>query len=190
MTDVANAVFDGTDAVMLSGETANGSFPVDAVSAMGMIVRNAELVNNYYATFSFVRDFTPKPFSTDEAVASCAVKSCIDLGAALILVLTADGAEARLVSKYRPNAPILVLTPSEAQVRATSSWFGQYAMRVERSFSLTLDARSGQSGGAIDLGVRYARDLGIFPQGTGPVPVVVLAHDEAGRGCVASPDGA
>ncbi|KAJ1479375.1 pyruvate kinase, partial [Baffinella frigidus] len=104
---------------------------------MAIIVRNPELVNNYYATFSFVRDFTPKPFSTDEAVASCAVKSCIDANAQVILVFTATGNEARLVSKYRPNAPILVLTPNEAVLRCASAFFGQYTMLLEPGSPLT-----------------------------------------------------
>ena len=67
MTDVANAVFDGCDAVMLSGETANGAFPTQAVDIMARICRSAEIGVNYYQAFDFIRTFTPKPVGTVEA---------------------------------------------------------------------------------------------------------------------------
>lgn len=70
MTDVANAVFDGVDAVMLSGETANGSFPAQAVDIMARICRSAEIGVNYYQTYDFIRSFTTKPIGTVEATVS------------------------------------------------------------------------------------------------------------------------
>lgn len=79
ITDVANAVFDGVDAVMLSGETANGSYPDDAVAIMAKICLSAELGVNYYQVFNYIRDFTPKPVGTVEAVASTMAKNAADV---------------------------------------------------------------------------------------------------------------
>ena len=68
--DVANAVLDGTDCVMLSGETANGDYPINAVQIMARICVEAEKVFNYKRAFNDMKSFTPQPYSTTEAVAS------------------------------------------------------------------------------------------------------------------------
>ena len=91
MTDVANAVLDGTDSVMLSGETANGSFPVAAVSTMAAICQNAEQMVDCGKRFNYLHDYTPKPVSDAEAVASSAVQCAMDMGAKAIIVLTTTG---------------------------------------------------------------------------------------------------
>ena len=81
MTDVANAVYDGTDAVMLSGETANGSFPDTAVAIMARICEQAETGVNYYQVGTFIRDFTNRPFGTVEATLCTVAKNAVDIGA-------------------------------------------------------------------------------------------------------------
>eukprot|EP00474_Spongospora_subterranea_P009291 CRZ09749.1 hypothetical protein [Spongospora subterranea] len=109
-TDVANAVFDGSDCVMLSGETAKGSFPVEAVSVMAKICATAELAIDHENVFDNILTQTAKPLSRAEAIASSAVKIDINLDAALIIVLTESGASARFVAKYRPSIPVISVT--------------------------------------------------------------------------------
>jgi len=113
-TDVANAVLDGTDAVMLSGETAGGEYPIEAVRTMASICREAEGAINYSKLYNAMRNTVnlsrDVPLDTPEAIASSAVKTVIDMGAKLLVVLTETGRTARLVAKYRPAVPLLVLT--------------------------------------------------------------------------------
>jgi pyruvate kinase len=170
-------VFDGTDAVMLSGETANGSFPEDAVKTMAAIAANAELVNNYYATYSFIRDFSPKPFSPEESLASNAAKAVIDCKASLCIVVCTDGVKSRSVSKYRPSVPVVVLTSTEWVAKQSNSYFGQYACMLDQ-VSCVLDRTSMQSGGVIDKGIQFAKNLKLLPAGQSAV--VIIAEDSTG----------
>jgi pyruvate kinase len=119
-SDVANAVLDGSDAVMLSGETANGAHPFAAVSFMSRICCEAEGVTNYAQLFAAIRESTLSEVGTmsiPEAVASSAVKTAIDMAAKVIIVCSETGNTARLISKYRPAAPILVLTTTDDSAR-------------------------------------------------------------------------
>ena len=122
-TDVANAILDGSDAVMLSGETASGQYPVQAVNMMARICLQAEAVIDYGKLYLAVRGSTMGTMGlmhTAEAIASSAVKTAMDMGAKAILVLTESGNTARLVTKYRPAQPVLVLTSSH--VTAQQTW--------------------------------------------------------------------
>jgi pyruvate kinase len=115
-TDVANAVLDGTDSVMLSGETAGGQYPLEAVTMMAHICREAESVIDYQSLYLAVRGSTISNMGhmvTSEAIASSAVKTALDMDAKMLVVLTESGNTARMVAKYRPKMPILVLTPSK-----------------------------------------------------------------------------
>jgi len=116
-TDVANAVLDGTDCVMLSGETAKGAWPIQAVQTMSSICVEAESAINYGKLYlatrnSVIVDNKGAPLDTPEAIASSAVKTVHDMRAKMIVVLTESGNTARLVAKYRPPCPFLVLTSS------------------------------------------------------------------------------
>jgi pyruvate kinase len=177
MTDVANAVFDGTDAVMLSGETANGAFPEAAVQTMAAIAANAELVNNYYALYSFIRDFTPKPFTPEESLASSAAKAVLDCNASLCIVITTDGVNSNLVSKYRPSVPVVVLTSTDWVAKQANGHFGQYACKLDE-VSPMLDPNSMKAGGAIDRGIQFAKSHKLLRDG--PSDVIIIAEDTNG----------
>ncbi|KNC55268.1 pyruvate kinase [Thecamonas trahens ATCC 50062] len=114
-TDVANAVFDGTDCVMLSGETASGLYPLEAVQVMARICVESEAALSFRERFEKTRAtqlaLTPV-INHAEAIASSAVKTATDIGAKLIVVLTETGRTARLLSKYFPEAVILAITAS------------------------------------------------------------------------------
>mmetsp|Transcript_6350 Transcript_6350/g.7683 ORF Transcript_6350/g.7683 Transcript_6350/m.7683 type:complete len:516 (-) Transcript_6350:983-2530(-) len=120
-TDVANAVLDGTDCVMLSAETSRGLYPIETVNIMSSICREAEGAINYDKLYLAVRNTVNGErrsyLTTPEAIASSAVKTCIDMGAKMLVVLTETGRTPRLVAKYRPKIPILVLTASASIAR-------------------------------------------------------------------------
>ena len=108
-TDVANSVLDGTDCVMLSGETAAGSYPVEAVQIMSDICREAESYVDNYAFFKHLIDHQPIPMDTLESLTSSAVRSAHKVGAELIVCLAKTGRTAQLIAKYRPSAEILAV---------------------------------------------------------------------------------
>lgn len=117
VTDVANAVFDGTDCVMLSGESANGKYPSQTVATMAKICREAEKNLNYRNLFKFARDSVESHLSVSESIASSTVKTAWDIDAKLILGLTASGKTAHLISKYRPHCVVLCVTTDEQVAR-------------------------------------------------------------------------
>jgi len=128
-SDVANAVFDGTDAVMLSGETAVGRFPVEAVEAMVRIAREAE------ATPHLVHPPPPAVGALDVAATVCkaGVSAAADLNARAVVAFTETGATARMVSRFRPHAPIVGITPFERTRRRMALYRGvEAAPRIPR----------------------------------------------------------
>jgi pyruvate kinase len=127
-SDVANAVFDGTDAVMLSGETAIGRWPVEAVEAMVRICHEAE------ATPYLGHPPAPPTGGLDVTATVCraAVAAAADLDARAIVAFSESGATARFVSRFRPRMPIVGLTPFESTRRRMALYWGvEAAGRVE-----------------------------------------------------------
>jgi len=110
VSDVANAVLDGADCVMLSGETAKGSYPIQSVLMMAETCYLAESAICYPPLFEELRDSTRRPTETVETVAMAAVAAAMEQKAGAILVLSTSGNTARLISKYRPNVPIITVT--------------------------------------------------------------------------------
>lgn len=129
-TDVANAILDGSDCVMLSGETANGGYPVEVVSIMAKLCIEAENCINYENVFSLITKFTPKPISTKEAMCAASVKTAVDVNAKLIIVITETGATARIVAKYRPVQNILALCMSSSVIRQMNLIRGVISLKI------------------------------------------------------------
>ncbi len=116
-SDVANAILDGTDAVMLSAETAVGAYPVEAVGVMARIALATEAQYHFAAP-------QPERASDAHAVSSAAHTLAREAGAKLIVVFTRTGASAQLISKERPSMPIVAFTPSETVYRRLALWWG------------------------------------------------------------------
>ncbi|GGA32829.1 pyruvate kinase [Paenibacillus physcomitrellae] len=107
--DVFNAVMQGADVVMLSGESAAGKYPVKAVQTMATVAKKAESVLNYQEQFN--RKRMQHPSDITEVISQSAVNASLELKAEAIIVSTESGFTARMVSKYRPEAPIIAVTP-------------------------------------------------------------------------------
>jgi len=118
-SDVANAVLDGSDCVMLSGETAGGKFPENAVTIMRRVCQEAEKHIDHSSLYLHTRVgvLSHGCVSSMEAIASSAVKTALDMTAAVILVVTESGLTAQIVAKYRPSCPILAYSGVEQTVR-------------------------------------------------------------------------
>lgn len=121
VSDVANAIYDGTDAVMLSAETSVGAFPVQTVQYMARIAREAERSINKRG---FQDPFPHSDPSTPQVVADMAYHAAKLSRAKAIVVFTSTGGSARMVSRYRPPVPIFAVTPSENAARSLSACYG------------------------------------------------------------------
>ncbi|KAJ6509430.1 pyruvate kinase [Mycena polygramma] len=117
VSDVANAVLDGADCVMLSGETAKGSYPIQSVLMMAETCLLAESAICYPPLYAELIAAQPRPTETAETVAIAAVAAASEQNASAILVLSTSGNTARLISKYRPKIPILTVTRNEQTAR-------------------------------------------------------------------------
>ncbi|MDH3980360.1 MAG: pyruvate kinase [Gammaproteobacteria bacterium] len=128
-SDVANAILDGTSAVMLSGETAVGKYPVEAVSTMATIALRAEASLGEYG---YLQRFNPHPSNVvTESISQAAVSMSSSLKAAVIISLTETGFTSRLISKFRPDIPILAITSSLSVARKLSMNWGVIPMLYE-----------------------------------------------------------
>lgn len=128
VSDIANAVFDGSDALMLSGETAIGKYPIEAVK---MMRRTIEEVENSELLWSYRRLLDWEKTDPTEALAESAVITAEKIRASAIVVFTASGRTAQIVSKFRPRKPLIALTHSIKVQRIASIFWGVQAETVE-----------------------------------------------------------
>lgn len=166
-TDVANAIFDGTSAIMLSGETAVGKYPVESVKTMSKIAERAEASIDYAKEFENSEVIFEKNVTNAISHATCTTAH--DLGAAAIIAVTRNGHTARMVSKYRPASPIIAPTIDECVCRQLMLSWGIYPMltkelqTTEEVFEQAVDC-------AVETGIVKNGDVVII---TGGMPVGV-----------------
>lgn len=149
VSDVANAILDGSSAVMLSGETAMGKYPVEAVRTMSALAVRAEASLKEYGQ---LQKILPNPSNViTEAVSQAAIAMADHLNAAAIISLTETGFTSRLISKYRPGCPIVAVTSSVEVVRRFSMNWGVHALHY---------TGTGSDADKVQFAVRRAKELG------------------------------
>ncbi len=144
VTDISQAIFDGTDAIMLSAETAVGKYPVAAVEIMARVAERIEASLQYDEILAQKKvDASP---TVADAISHATCQSVLDLKAVAIISATQTGSTARMVSKYRPQAPIIAATPSEKVARQLSLSWGVYpevipiAANIDETIDVSVNA--------------------------------------------------
>jgi pyruvate kinase len=177
-SDVANAVFDGTDAVMLSGETAAGKYPVESVLTMARIAIRAEDALEYREIF--IRTAQAQQTTVTEAISQAVANSALELGAKAILTATESGYTARMVSKYRPKSPIVAVTPNDQVIRRLCLVWGVMPVKGEackttdQLFDLAVD--SSIKSGLVSLGDIVIITAGVPVGRSGTTNLIKVHH--------------
>ncbi|WP_223068432.1 pyruvate kinase [Paenibacillus caui] len=161
-SDVANAIFDGTDAIMLSGETAAGKYPVESVLTMSRIAEKAESALAYRDIFE--KQSYAQQSTVTEAISQAVASSAMDLNAKAIITSTESGHTARMVSKYRPKAPIIAVTTVEQTMRRLALTWGVTPVKGEVASSTDEMFERAMKGG-LDSGLVKEGDLVVITAG-------------------------
>jgi len=177
-SDVANAIFDGTDAIMLSGETAAGKYPVESVQTMARIAERAEAALEYREIFA--KQASAQQTSVTEAISQAVANSALDLDAKAIITSTQSGFTARMVSKYRPKAPIIAVTTDEKVLRRLAlvwgvfSVLGQDAQTTDEMFENAVQGAMGT--GYVILGDTVVITAGVPVGRSGTTNLIKIHH--------------
>ncbi len=158
-SDVANAIYDAASAVMLSGETAVGSYPLQTVAMMDQIIREAEKDFNYRKFFQVESEMHFQDIPS--AVARAAVNTAYDIGAKAIFVATGQGHAVRRICRLHPSVPIIAVTPKERTFQQTSLYWGTSALLETKELTYKELAKVALRNGWVEYG-----DLVIFTTGT------------------------
>jgi len=130
VSDVATAIFEGSDAIMLSGETASGSYPIESVKTMNKIAVMIENSLDYEEILKTKYVGGSNTITNSISLATC--RTCLDLKATAIITATSSGYTAAAVSRFRPVAPIIAATESDYVMRKMSLYWGVYPMKIAR----------------------------------------------------------
>ena len=153
VTDVANAIYDGTDAIMLSGETAAGKYPVEAVKTMATIAKRIEETLDYD---NILRNKGLNNTNVTDAISYATCTTAKSLTASGIVTSTSSGHTARMVSKFRPNTPIIAATPNERTSRQLSLSWGVYTVNCQQA---------GNTDDLIDNSIEASKNEGFIHDG-------------------------
>ena len=167
ISDVANAVYDGTSAVMLSGESAMGRYPVESVRALASICEEAENNSEYSNLIPFLEENLPAPVDFRENICMSAKEVAERIGAAAIITETLTGRVARTLVRYRPPCPIVAVTTTESILMSLTLNWGITAVRGEE-----MDSSDAITQQAIDK----ALETGVVKRGD---TVVVISSNKA-----------
>lgn len=177
-SDVANAIFDGTDAIMLSGESAAGKYPEESVKTMARIAERAESALEYREIF--LKQSQAQQTSVTEAISQAVANSALDLDAKAIVTSTESGYTARMVSKYRPKAPIIAVTTNPQVIRRLMLiWgvipvLGKEAANTDEMIEQAIDS-------SVNAGLVHVGDLVVITAGvpvgrTGTTNLIKVHH--------------
>ncbi|KAL8154273.1 hypothetical protein V2J09_012033 [Rumex salicifolius] len=172
-TDVANAILDGSDAILLGAETFRGLYPVETVSIVRKICAEAERVFHQDVYFKKVLKYAEEPMSDLESIASSAVSTAITVKASLIICFTTSGRAARLIAKYRPTVPVLsVVVPqlktNQLKWRFTGAFEARQSLVVRGLFPMLADPRHpadanhSTNESVLKVALGYAKTAGIL----------------------------
>ena len=163
ISDVANAIYDGTSAIMLSGETSIGKYPVESVKTMAKIAKSTEASIHYKKRFHQI-ELTESISNVTNAISHATCTTAHDLDAAAILTLTVSGTTARMISKFRPACPIIGCTTNEKVCRQLSmSWGVTPVLFEEKQTSDELFEHAVEK--AVEKGIVKSGDLVVLTAG-------------------------
>jgi len=171
VSDVANAVLDGADCVMLSGETAKGAYPIQSVQMMAETCFLAESAICYPPLYDELRACTSRPTDTIETVAMAAVGAAGEQNAGAILVLSTSGNTARLISKYRPSVPIITVTRNQQTARQILLHRGCYPFWYPEPRGVPTSQWQTDVDNRIRFGLKSALELRIIKPGDAIIAV-------------------
>lgn len=176
ISDVANAILDGADCVMLSGETAKGDYPIECVQTMANICKEAEAAIWQKQLFSDLSSIASPPIDATHTVAVAAVEASQKCLASAIIVITTSGRSAHLISKYRPKCPIIAVTRFEQVARQCHVYRAIlplcYKEPALSDWLKDVDAR-------VQFGIQFGQKKGFIKKGD---PVVIVTGWKQGSG--------